>query len=179
MAEEQSLNEGLESFADALRSLPPRPAQRERLMLAVWQATTERNLSAARVSLRLWRLATAVSTFVALTFAGLWLSRLMRQSQIEAQIDTAKVEAATHVSEPVEIHAVSPQPQRTDSGTGTASELPNGDFATSYIRQRNRALAEGIETVPVPRVSGGGDSTVPRTSREILDSIFHSQVFGG
>lgn len=178
MAEEQSLNEDLESFADALRSLPPRPVERDRLMLAVWQATTERNLSAARVSLRLWQVATGVSTILALTFAGLWLSSLMDQRQIDAaKTDGAKVEAASHGSEPVDVHAVSPQPHGTESKTET--ELPTDDFATSYIRQRNRALAEGIESIPVPRVSGGGESPVPRTSREILDSIFHSQVFGG
>lgn len=173
MAEEQSLNDDLESFADALRSLTPRPAQRDRLMFEIGQVTTQRRLSATQASLRLWKLATSISTLAALTFAGLWFANVMGQSQI----DPPKVETVAHLSERIKPQAVSPQPQGNEFGT--QNESPTGDFATSYIRQFNRALAEGIESIPLPRASGGRDSTVPRTYRDILESVLHSQELGG
>ena len=173
MAEEQSLNEDLESFADALRSLTPRSTQRDRLKYEIWQASTQRTLSAARLSLRLWKLATGVSTFIALSFAGLWFANLMSQSLALSQ----NVEAVADIPKRVDVQQIPPKLPGSDPWILT--ESPSGDFPESYVSQRSRALAEGIESIPGPRVTHRGDSTVLRTYQEILESVLHSQESGG
>ena len=157
MAEEQPLDDDLESFAAALTGLIVSPSRldRERLTNEVIRAETLVMLSASRASLRLWKFSACLFMLMAATFAGLWLASISGQQGIERI-------AAQHFDREATPHVAIEQVEGIDLRSPT--ETLSHDFGYSYITQRNLALANGVENLP--DLSTVGSTRSPTVTRQ-------------
>jgi len=174
MAEEQRMNDDPEFFEAALSGLTPRPSQinRDRLMYEACRSAVANTLATNRAKLRFWKIMTGVSTLAAISFAALRYSSVF-----------APVVVVTDTIPPSGF-------QQTSVPNGRVERQVRPDFrsdekilglGSTYIHQRNLALAAGLEndrvwqTVETPEMA---ESEPPMTYRQRLQSIVHSD-FGG
>lgn len=170
MAEEEFMNDDLESFAAALGDLTLRPTEmnRDRVLYDVCHARVIQSMAGRRWRLRLWQCATSVSTITAVIFAGLWITSADGPDHTSIDPDfTSSSEVMLDEESLQGIDLRSPA-----SSSGNVVSVP-------YIRQRNRLLAEGLAEGSTFVIPDGEGASVPLTKQQILDSILDSRELGG
>jgi len=156
------MSEDVAAVEAALASLSPAPStvDRERMMYLAGRASAAVGSPRrpARTG-RLWPLATAASTLLAVTFGALLLVR--GSPPVETRV--VYVEAP-----PADGHAVPRQP------TGPASpgdRLRKGPISTDYLRMRRLVLSKGIDALPAPKARRGTGIEAPWRARD-----YHQQL---
>ena len=175
MAEEPRLNDELESFAAALSGLVPRSSEtsRDRLMYEAGQAAALAKAGKHRIALRFWRASSALSTLTAACLGALMMSGFALNQQVVPK-------AAAPVEQPA-IASVAPvtrTPQMVDSHSMLIVSTPE-TTELSYLKDRNLALAEGLDKVPTSPVAGSEEAIAPATYRELLRTLNSQRDFEG
>lgn len=164
------MNESLESLAASLSSLTPRSSEvnRDRLMYEAGRAAALKGLVANRAGVRFWKLTTALSTVAAACFAMLSMQNFgvkpetIVQQKLDPAVPMNVVREAEEMPEAIEVAA-----------------MPVRPLNSTYLSQRNLALAEGIDSLPRLQGASGNSSASAATYRELLNSLDEISGFGG
>lgn len=129
----------LEAMEAALSSLRPAPsgADRDRLMYLAGQAATGAGSADARPPRTgwFWPCSTAASLLVAVTFAGMWLSR----GEPEVRV----------VFRDRPVAAPQPPDQADEAiAADVVDASPGKSWQTDYLRLRRLVMTEGVEAMP-------------------------------
>ncbi len=161
---QDKVNPDLEAMEAAFSSLRPAPSgvDRDRLMYLAGQAATGSGSADVRPPRAgwWWPCSTAASLLVAVTFAGLWLSRG------EPEVRVVFRERPVAVPQPTE---------QLDEATDVVDASPRKSWQTDYLRLRRLVMTQGVEAMPEKAATAADVETLrwrsglQRTLEELLE----------
>ena len=172
MDQEQPVDNDLESFAAALSGLKPRQSStsHERLMFEVWRSQED---LVNRRRLRVWKLATGISTATALVFLALFLGSLAPQRIADHRIPSPS-ESTNRSYSVVNVPERPMQPNRD-----LPTEVSINGLERRHIDLRDHVFTEHFDDVPLSQITGSFNSSNATAYRDLWESAMNSTESGG